>query len=231
MKRIFCALFLFALLFSLCSCNYDAPKTDEYETTKTGFSKDYVAEFMELLGGETEGSGLASGFVIDEEHCYNVTPMQVAVETNMKIFKFSDSCASFVMLDNEIYELCLSFGGLGFVNAVPCDFDGDGNKDLLVASSWGSGIHNAVISVFNSVSKKSTVIYNTPGNTRDDLIIKTSIAAYSSKNPDNIPTHYEIYTAEIEVNNDNFADLSIVPNNNIGSIVVENGVPVFKPHQ
>ena len=231
MKRIVCSLLLFALLISLCSCNYEAPKADDYKTMKTNLSKDYVAEFMELLGGEIEGSGLVSGFVLDEEHCYNVTPMQVVAETNMKIFKFSDSCASFVMLDNEIYELCGSFGGLGFVNAVPCDFDGDGNKDLLVASSWGSGVHNAVISVFNSVSKKTTVIYSTPGNIRDDLIIKTFIPAFSSKKPEDVPTHYEIYTAEIEVNNNNFADLSIIANKSIGSIVVENGVPVFKPNQ
>ena len=54
------------------------------------------------------------------------------------------------MVDNEVYPLCESFGGFGFVNAIPCDFDNDGNKDLFVASSWGSGLHRSVISVLMS---------------------------------------------------------------------------------
>ena len=57
---------------------------------KTSATKDSVKEFISLLGN-IEPNGLISGYKIDEETCYNVTPPGVAAETNMKIFKFSDS--------------------------------------------------------------------------------------------------------------------------------------------
>lgn len=236
MKKFFCILSLTAVLYLLCSCNDNTPSTNEHETMKTNISKDHVSEFMELLGGEIELGGLSSGFVLDEEHCYNVTPQQVASETDMKIFKFSDSCASFVMFNNEIYPLCEWFGGYGFVNAVPCDFDNDGNKDLLVASSWGSGMHRSIISVFNSAAKESTVLYDT--STTDtpsvDLFVSTATPAFSSKEIEALPIYYRVYSAEITVNDMeeyNLADLSYVATDLMGSIEIENGTPVFKPYQ
>ena len=236
MKRILCIFCVITTLFLLCSCKDDGSnKANEYESMKTNISKDYVPEFMELLGREIELGGLSSGMVLDEEHCYNVTPVEVAAETDMKIFKFSDSCISLVLLDNKIYNLCESFGGYGFVNAVPCDFDNDGNKDLLVASSWGSGMHRSIISVFNSVTKESTFIYDTSDtdNPSIDLFVATATPSLSSKEIEDLPIYYQVYSAEITVNdteNYNLADLSYVATGMVGSIESENGKPVFKPY-
>ena len=232
MKRTSCLLLAFILLFLLCSCKDDT----SYDAMKTNISKDYVPEFMELLGEEIELGGLSSGMVLDKEHCYNVTPLQVAAETDMKIFKFSDSCVSLVLLDNKIYNLCESFGGYGFVNAVPCDFDNDGNKDLLVASSWGSGLHRSIISVFNSVTKESTIIYDTSDtdNPSIDLFIAAATPSFSSKEIEDLPIYYQVYSAEITVNdteNYNLADLSYVATDLVGSIEIENGTPTFVPYQ
>lgn len=199
---------------------------------KTYISKDSVNEFMELLDGETDLGGLSGGYVLDKTHCYNVTPPQVAAETNMKIFKFSDSCASFVVVDNYIYELCVSFGGYGFVNAVPCDFDNDGNKDLLVASSWGSGVHRSIISIFNSVTKESTVLYNTSStdNPDVDLFVSITSPSLSSIDSKDLPIYYDVYSAKITVNDANFVDLSYVATGLVGTIQVENDTPVFVPY-
>lgn len=232
MKKIFFVLFLIVILCSLCSCKDNAHP----DTIKTNISKEHVTEFMEILGGEIELGGLSSGLVLDEEHCYNVTPPQVVAETNMKIFKFSDSCYSFVMLDNKIYELCTSFGGYGFVNAVPCDFDNDGNKDLLVASSWGSGLHRSIISVFNSVTKESTVIYDTSDtdNPSIDLFVTSTTPSFSSKEIDDLPIYYQVYSAKITINdveNYNLANLSYVATDLVGSINIENGKPMFVPYK
>lgn len=237
MKKIVCILFLCSMIFSLCSCNDSSTQnTNEFATMKTHLSKDYVSEFMELLGGEVECDGLLSGFVLDEEHCFNVTPPEVAAETDMKIFKFSDSCASFVLLDNNIYELCTSFGGYGFVNAVPCDFDNDNNIDLLVASSWGSGMHRSIISIFNSVTKESTILFDSSKteNPNVDLFISTSSPSFTSKELDELPICYTVYAAKIiidDTENYNLADLSYVTTDFIGVIDVEDGTPVFKPYK
>lgn len=222
------------MLFLLCSCKDDSShKANEYETMKNSIKKDSVKEFMSLME-KFEPSGLISGYEINEKNCYNVTPSEVAAETDMKIFKFSDSCASFVMLDNEIYPLCEWFGGYGFVNAVPCDFDNDGNKDLLVASSWGSGMHRSIISVFNSVSKESTILYNT--STSDtpnaDLIVAQSTANIFTDDPDiDEKLFYSVLSVKINVENNNFANLAYVVTGVEGHIECKDNTPQFIPYQ
>ena len=183
---------------------------------------------------DIEPNGLLSGYKFGEETCYNVTPPEVATETNIKFFKFSDSCASFVMMDNEIYPLCEFFGGYGFVNAIPCDFDNDGNKDLLVASSWGSGLHRSVISVFNSVSKKSTILYDTSttDTPRTDLIVAQSTANIFTDDPDiDEKLFYSVLSVKINVENNNFANLAYDVTGVAGYIECEDNTPQFIPYQ
>lgn len=232
MKRWFSIFVIISILFVMCSCNNELPNNDDSEFTEQDYmsavrSKDSVDEFM-TVAGNMQGDGLLSGFTFTEENCYNVTPVQVAAAINLKIFKFSDSCASFALIDGEIHPICSSFGGYGFVNAVPCDFDNDGNIDLLIASSWGSGLHRSQISVFNTKTKESTVIYDTfdTDNPQIDLFVATAGSSFSSKAP--LPIYYHIYSAKIKVNDNNLADLSYAAADMIGSVEFENGAIVFK---
>ena len=230
MKRILCIFCVMTTLFLLCSCKDDGSnKANEYESMKTSATKDSVKEFVSLLEN-IEPSGLISGYKFDEETCYNVTPPEVATETNMKIFKFSDSCASFVMMDNEVYPLCEFFGGYGFVNAIPCDFDNDGNKDLFVASSWGSGLHRSVISVFNSVSKEATILYDTSttNTLSTDLIVARSTANVFTDDPDiDEKLYYSVLSVKINVENNNLANLAYVVTGVEGHIEYEDNTPQF----
>lgn len=234
MKKIVCILCALTVLFLLSSCKNNTPTINKHKVVKTNISKDYVPEFIELLSEDFELSGLLSGYTLDEEHCYNVTPPQVAAETDMKIFKFSDSSASFVIADGKIYILCTFLGGHGFVNAIPCDFDNDGNKDLLVASSWGSGLHRSNISIFNSVTKESTVIYdNSPtAETPADLIVAQSTDNIFTNNPEtDEKSYYWVLSVNINVENNNWANLSYVVKGIEGYIEVKDGTPTFVPYQ
>ncbi len=235
MKRSLIIIITLAMIIGLCSCDLASNNNNGFDDTEQSYmttqcSKENVDDFCEIVG-KLQGDGLLSGFVLNKEKCFNVTPQQVALETNYKIFKFSDSCASFVMIDNEVYTLCEWFGGYGFVNAVPCDFNNDGNKDLLIASSWGSGLHRSIISVFNSVTKESTVIYDTSttDNPQIDLFVAISSPSFSSKDPSALPIYYQVYSAEIKSNDNNLADLSYVATGIVGSISTDNGVIVFVP--
>lgn len=234
MKRILCIFCILMMLLGLCSCKDDSShKANEYESMKTSATKDSVKEFVSLLEN-IEPSGLISGYKFDEKTCYNVTPPEVAAETKMKIFKFSDSCASFVMMDNEIYPLCEYFGGYGFVNAIPCDFDNDGNKDLFVASSWGSGLHRSIISVFNSVSKESTILYDTSTTVTQntDLIVARSTANIFTDVPEiDEKLYYSVLSVKIHIENNNFANLAYVATGVEGHIECENNTPQFIPYQ
>lgn len=234
MRRFFCLLAMALVLLSLTACNTghnepDAENELPADHMSTSCSKDGVGEFMSMIG-EVELGGLSAGMKLDEEHCYNVTPLSVASETDIKIFKFSDSCMSLALIDNEVYEICTSFGGYGFVNAVPWDYDEDGNLDLLIASSWGSGLHRSEISVFNTKTKESIVLYDTAAadDPSIDLIVARSSRAFSSVDINDLPIYYAVYSANIAVMDNNLANLSYVAKDVIGSVAVENGTPVFK---
>lgn len=234
MKRLFCFLLIAMTFISLTACQTNTDNSDTTENNvdcmTTSCTKDSVDEFMSIIG-DVELGGLSTGMKLDEEHCYNVTPLSVATQTDIKIFKFSDSCVSLALIDGEVYSICESFGGYGFVNAEPWDYDEDGNLDLLVASSWGSGLHRSIISVFNTQTKESVVIYDTSttDNPSVDLFVATVSPSFSSKDSNDLPIYYQVYTANIQINDNNLADLSYTATGVVGSVVVENGELVFKP--
>ena len=68
-----------------------------------------------------------------------------------------------------------------------------------------------------------------PYKKRLDLFVATASPSFSSKDPQDLPIYYQICSANIEVNGNNLADLSYAATGVIGSVVVENGAPVFKP--
>lgn len=234
MKHLFCLLLTGIVLISLAACQTNTDISDingnnvDYMTTPC--TKDSVDEFMSIIG-EVELGGLSTGMKLDKEHCYNVTPLSVATQTDIKIFKFSDSCVTLALIDGEVYSICESFGGHGFVNAVPWDYDDDGNLDLLVASSWGSGLHRSIISVFNTTTKESIVVYDTAttDNPSVDLFVATVSLSLSSKDPQDLPVYYQVFSANIEYKDNSSLSLSLTATGVIGSVVVENGAPVFKP--
>lgn len=235
MKRLLCLLLAAMVLICLTACQTNTDLSGDTQSNtyvmSTSCTKDSVDEFMSLLGEIELGGSLSAGMKLDEEHCYNVTPFSVAAQTDIQIFKFSDSCVSLALIDGQIYSICDSFGGFGFVDAVPWDYDENGNPDLLVASSWGSGLHRSIISVFNTDTKESIVVYDTSttDNPCVDLFVTMASPAFSSKDPQNLPIYYLIYSADIQINGNNLADLSYTATDVIGSVVVENGVPVFQP--
>ena len=231
------------ILLSSCSSTANDPETnhsnsktsqsDTQDWMHTECSKDYVKEFMSILGTD-KGDGLLSGYDFDEEHCYNVTPRAVSMRTDIKIFKFSDSCVSLALIDGEVYEICTSFGGYGFFNAMPWDYDEDGTMDLLIASSWGSGMHRSEISVFNVKTKQSTIICTSieSGNTDsgNDWFIATQSPSSYTGDPEEIPIYYVVYSAEMK-NGNSLVDLSYLAKSCVGSIDLEDGTPVFHPYK
>lgn len=187
-------------------------------------SKDSVAEFMSVFDVHESG-----GYVLDEKHCYNVTPDRIAKETSAQIFKFSDSCAAYIYLNGQIYPLGEWWGGYGFVNAVPCDFDHDGNTDILYTYSCGSGVHRSFVAVFNTQTMESTVIFNSSDkdNPLADLYVSVQYPdtdiPYAEK-----PACFVVYTVNIEVLKGNFANLGCVATGIVGSVDSEDGNPVFR---
>ena len=229
MKRNFYTIFTISLLLCTTACG-TKNKQDNLNVTTTEYmstvcTKDSVDEFISVFG-EGSGASLLEGIVFDKDHCYNVTPTAVSAETDIKIFKYSNSGATFALIDGEVFQICTYFGGYGFVNAVPWDYDEDGNLDLLIASSWGSGLHRSEISIFNTKTKQSIFLHDLPNT---DLFVLATSPSFSSKELNDLPIYYEVYSVKIMMNDNNMADLACVATDVVGSVVLENGVPIFKP--
>lgn len=214
------------LVLSLAGCHTaltgdfsDAPTEMNAGSILTACSKDSVAEFMAAVG-DIHSESLLSGADFSEETCFNVTPESVAAQTDVKIFKFSQTGASFVLIDGKAFVLCTFFGGHGFVNAVPCDFNNDGNWELLVASSWGSGLHRSQITVFDLQTKTSTLLFDTTetDEPRTDLIVGRDASG-----------GFVVYSVEIQYVGKDLAALSYTVTGVMGSPQEDNGEPVFVP--
>lgn len=215
------------LVVNISACNkQDSSSFEEFQPVTMSFSKDSVEEFMNIIK-KMHGDTPYSGYILEEEHCFNVTPKDVAEQTKYKIFKFSDSCASFVMFDNAVFELCQSFGGYGYTNALPCDFDNDGNKDLLVSSSWGSGTHRSQISIFNGTTGETTVIYEALDT---DLIVVLSSSKIFTQDENDKSLAFAVWSIDLSVADDNFVNLSYIIQDAVGTINTSDDSPIFVPY-
>ena len=163
MKKLLSILCVLATLLSLCACQ--KPTEEQAATTaptepqvtaypyREHYTKNGVQEFLALL--DVQDPVVMTGpRAVDEDNCNNVTPPEVAAQTKMQIFNTDMTGLTFILLDGQIYKL-----GGSFQNAVPCDFDGDGKKDLLLVLCWGSGNNYTNLIVFNSVTKTSKTIH------------------------------------------------------------------------
>lgn len=188
--------------------------------------KEHIGETNGEREGVNEFLALAKekGINIDENATvYNLTPQEVADNTDYRIFKEMTEFGSYVTVGGEIYELCNSFGGFGFHNASVCDFDNNGVLDLIVRSSWGSGMHRDEISVFNMTEKRYDVILSSiqsdvmpNGYYGSPLIFKRVL-------DENATEHFEI-TAFKPTTESFVSSLDSVV---VGRIVSIDGKPVF----
>jgi len=158
MKR-FVLVFLCAVLaFTAVACDDsefhvgDLQKNEE-NTEKKNYERVDTQEFMNALLDAYDAKTVKVDGVskddLDIKKCAEVTPEGVFEATGVQLFKFADNFASFMIKDGEIKEACYSFGGSGFSDAIPWDYDQNGVDDLLVAGSWGSGMHRAALTLWN----------------------------------------------------------------------------------
>lgn len=174
----------------------DEQVLDYYETTYhplhslTG-TLEHVAEFLQLAK-DTGYDQLPRMY--PDDTCYNVTPDYIYAETGCRIFKYSESCETFLLADSLIYSLGTGFGGFGLTDIQLCDFDRNGQSDLLYTYSWGSGIHRSEISLFNLTTKDETRLVNL--STIEDINLKFSDLMNELYLIKLAKDHFVVYTAE-----------------------------------
>ncbi len=124
-------------------------------------TQDGVEEFLSLQ------QDFESGY--ENDTCYNITPDNIKKHSEYRVFKYDNSCASFLLYDGNVYPLGEWFGGLGVTSMALADLDGDKNPELYFTYSWGSGLHRSRAAYFDPVAKQVVVFDYT--NMNEDMII------------------------------------------------------------
>ncbi|MBQ4284362.1 MAG: hypothetical protein IJB96_10605 [Lachnospira sp.] len=125
---------------------------------KPVYSKDGVDDVWPDIKAYYEAQNSSAGYSSDGYHnywystIYNVTSKAVEETTGVRLFDSSENL--FVENNGKISAI-----PGGFINAIPWDYDKDGNMDLLIASYSGSGFLFLELWVFNTKTNTSESVY------------------------------------------------------------------------
>ncbi|MEI6131388.1 MAG: hypothetical protein WCQ41_01005 [Bacillota bacterium] len=161
------------------------------------------------------------GYVISKEEkpafykVTDITPLNVKEEIGCKIFKVNSNCESYLFYKSKFYRIGNGYGGFGIVSMTTCDFDQNGEKDLIYTFSFGSGIHRTEVGVFNLTTNTEEVIKN---DARLFVSLKEFIIEKSSD------ISFEIYNANIlEYHNLEYTNLKLDKGEHIADIQLSKG--------
>lgn len=165
----------------------------------------FYTEYLKLnnidikTSAEDDKTGMSKEDQLKYYKTYDITPENVKKEIGCQIFKVNDTCESYVIHKGEFFPIGLGFGGYGVVTLTTCDFDEDGQKDLIYTFSWGSGLHRSHIGIFNFSEKKETWLEFVQLN--EDIVLE--------KLSDN---SFNVYTSNLEMEEElNYTKYIIVP--------------------
>lgn len=140
---------MIALLVSACAAPATRPADAKTVLFNSPYvmtaSEDRVEEFMELKADyET---------YYEDVKCVNITPDFVADNSSFTVFKYEQSCNSFLLFEDKIYSIGAGFGGLGLTSMALADMNKDGQYELYYTFSWGSGLHRSQVGYFDPGTK------------------------------------------------------------------------------
>jgi hypothetical protein len=144
----------FCILFVLSACS-TASENTALDTCAPESELTITSSKSQVLEAESKNKDYISSYNTDT--CYNITPDFIANNSAFSIFKYENSCASFLMYDNKLYLLSNYIGGYGITSMALADLNKDKQYELYFTFSWGSGIHRSQIGYFNPSTKKVTI--------------------------------------------------------------------------
>ncbi|MDF2909057.1 MAG: hypothetical protein K0R34_4378 [Herbinix sp.] len=156
MKKDLFAIVLFAFVLSTTGCIKEDP-TITNELSIKAVSSELKIESSSNKVDEFLDKNINFPNDYETDICYNITPDFITNNSDFSIFKYASSTASFLLFNDEIYELGAYFGGNGLTSMALGDLDKDNQYELYYTFSWGSGLHRSQIGYFNPSTKKVTV--------------------------------------------------------------------------
>jgi hypothetical protein len=204
---------------------YQIPSDQQKESYSVEDFKHLYSEYLKLNNTELETSPESDKTEMSGEDklkyytIYEITPEDVKEEIGCQIFKVNYTCETYVIHKSKLFAIGFGFGGNGITDIKTCNFDGDGQKDLIYTFSWGSGIHRSHIGVFNfSKEQEEWLDFQ---QVDKDIILE--------KNSDN---NFDIYTAKISQANLDFVHLKLSREEHIADVKTIRGkIGVIKYNQ
>ena len=220
MKKILRFVLSFTLLCCLIGCGSNINNVSNKSNISINTSKISVDNFVarlkkteyydEIRETEKQPENPKAKF-------YDITPKDIADEIGCQIFKDGVWCSSYVFYKDEIYPIGY---GSGVVDMKVCDFNDDGQPDILYTFSFGSGIHRWAISLFDFARMTETSPSFGDYEEKDMYMPEDVALEKNSKN------EFEIYLIKWEhSDNVNFAKLKYTKGQTIGKVINENGIP------
>ncbi len=203
MKRIIALLGLSIAMLTACTPSTEQtapPIAFQIEASDEG-----VADFLALLGDHDTP--------YENDTCYNITPASVTDTYGFTVFKFNESCGSYLLHGDEVSLLDSGFGGLGVTSFALADIDANGSLELYFTFSGGSGVHRVGIGYADIESGEVKIFDYTLMNSNELLL---QIEGES----------LVVYHAEATV--DSFVDLTLTASERVGSIVLGDDGIVFE---
>lgn len=104
----------------------------------------------------------------ENDTCFNITPEDIKINSGYQVFKYNQSCASFLLHEGKIYQLGEWFGGFGVVSLAGVDLNGDGLQELYFTYSSGSGLHRSNAAYFDPATR--TIVHFSYTHMNKDML-------------------------------------------------------------
>lgn len=176
----------------------------------------FYAEYLRLnnIAENTSSKDDKTGLPKEDQLKYytisDITPENIKKEIGCQIFKVNYTCETYVIYKGEFFRIGFGFGGMGVVTLATCDFDEDGQKDLIYTFSWGSGLHRSHIGVFDLSEKKEIWLDFIQLN--EDIVLE--------KLSDN---SFDVYTSVLEMKEElNYTQYKIHSKRKVAKVTAKN---------
>lgn len=187
----------------LADTSLESRKTNSFEMIA---SDENVEEFLRIQNGEYKSC-------YENDKCYNITPDIVKENSDYQIFKYDQSCESFLLYNGQVYHIGIGFGGYGITSIALADLNKDDCYELYYTFSCGSGIHQSSVAYFNPITKKEVQFDNLIYD--EDLIINYNGGS-------------ELLLSTADVNYTSFVEIKTFSKIEVGKILCEKGIVKYQ---
>jgi hypothetical protein len=176
---------------------YQISSKQQKDNYSVGEFKQLYSEYLKLnnreqISTEENKQGMSNEDKIKFYSIYEVTPEEVKNEIGCQIFKVNYTYETFVVYKSKMFHIGVADHRPGVLSMETCDFDADGQKDLIYTFSWGSGMNHSEIGIYNFSKEQELWLDSWKMNYGSTILKKIS------------DSHFKVYCVKVSFNGYDF---------------------------